>query len=105
MQNDEVSEEFVGKCEMSKFRPNCLEPTTVNASDLFGPHCFDPDERVACTSAYGYVHQRNYSGEFWSLKSEKSWVCDSDHYAATIYSAISAGRIVWLIITMPIIDR
>ena len=98
-----MSEEFVGKCEMSKFRPNCSEST--HAGQIFGPDCFDVEEKVACSGAYGYVHMRNYSGEFWSLKSEKSWVCDSDHYAATIFSATSVGRILWLIITMPIIDR
>ena len=97
---------MVGSCEMSRYKYYGECADSNNPSDIFADEtCFNMEDKVSCTDAYGYVHMRNYSGEFWSLKSENSWVCDKDYYAANVYTAFTAGRIVWLIVTLPIIDR
>ena len=88
---------------MARFK-NTSQCWNIKTDDGIVASCFDTSDMVQCTDAFGYRQQRNYS-EFWSLKSEKQWLCDDSDLAANVYSAKMAGQVVWMIILMQMIDK
>ena len=82
----------------------CLSKSSVH--QLLESGCFDLSlEKVKCVDSYGYVQERNYSGEFWSLASEKLWVCDQSYLAAQFYSAKNLGLSIGMIVLMQQVDK
>ena len=89
---------------MASFK-NTTECLRATNSEFVISTCFESNDKVSCKDAYGYIQQRNYSGGFWSMKSEFVWLCDDSHLAANMYAAQTAGFIFWTLVTMQIIDK
>ena len=96
--------DLVGACEIATFKNSSQCLSKISSSELVSSGCFNATEKMRCQDAYGYILERNYSGEFWSVKSEKEWFCDDANLAANIYAAKTAGQVVWMVVLMQVID-
>ena len=65
----EQHSDIIGQCQMAQFinSSDCLA-STDSLNDTFFSACFNKDKTIPCQDAFGFRHQRNYTGAFWSLK-------------------------------------